>query len=270
MSKFFNIIRYCISTILDKGSLAIFLFLSFFVTALMVIQPLLVGFVINLFISGTTWSEILFYCAVVAALGILIAGCSYLAKTRYCQLQVDSAFTIERQLIDKIQHADSSFFSSYDSGHYRQTVNNDSNDVSIFILTQCMSFATTMVSVLGTLAIILYLNPLTALVTVVLLLVSFIIYKQIQASAYKRYKESKELRSQYGSIELSQFTDVDFIRRHSLFERFFNQHYAINQKLRSAIHEQYKLEFGVQELNNAVIAVFQAIVFITCAYQIFL
>ena len=158
MSKFFNIIRYCISTILDKGSLAIFLFLSFFVTALMVIQPLLVGFVINLFITGTTWSEILFYCAVVAALGILIAGCSYLAKTRYCQLQIDSAFTIERQLIDKIQHADSSFFSSYDSGHYRQTVNNDSNDVSIFILTQCVSFATTMVSVIGTLAIILYLN----------------------------------------------------------------------------------------------------------------
>ncbi len=37
----------------------------------------------------------------------------------------------------------------------------------------------------------LYLNPLTALVTVVLLLVSFIIYKQIQASAYKRYRESK-------------------------------------------------------------------------------
>ena len=260
MSKFFNIIHYCISTILDKGSLAIFLFLSFFVTALTVIQPLLVGFVINLFISGTTWSEILFYCAVVAALGILIAGCSYLAKTRFCQLQVDSAFTIERQLIDKIQHADSSFFSSYDSGHYRQTVNNDANDVSIFILTQCVSFVTTMVSVLGTLAIILYLNPLTALVTVVLLLVSFIIYKQIQAAAYKRYKESKELRSQYGSIELSQFTDVDFIRRHSLFERFFNQHYAVNQKL----------EFGVQELNNAVIAVFQAIVFITCAYQIFL
>ena len=108
----------------------------------MVIQPLLVGFVINLFISGTTWSEILFYCAVVAALGILIAGCSYLAKTRYCQLQIDSAFTIERQLIDKIQHADSSFFSSYDSGHYRQTVNNDANDVSIFILTQCVSFVT--------------------------------------------------------------------------------------------------------------------------------
>lgn len=109
MSKFFNIIHYCISTILDKGSLAIFLFLSFFVTALTVIQPLLVGFVINLFISGTTWSEILFYCAMVAALGILIAGCSYLAKTRYCQLQIDSTFTIERQLIDKIQHADSSF-----------------------------------------------------------------------------------------------------------------------------------------------------------------
>ena len=270
MSKFFNIIRYCISTILDKGSLAIFLFLAFFVTALTVIQPLLVGFVINLFIAGTTWSEILFYCVVVAALGILIAGCSYLAKTRYCQLQIDSSFTIERQLIDKIQHADSSFFSSYDSGHYRQTVNNDSNDVSIFILTQCVSFVTTMVSVLGTLAIILYLNPLTALVTVVLLLVSFIIYKQIQDAAYKRYKESKELKSQYGSIELSQFTDVDFIRRHSLFERFFNQHYAVNQKVRSAIHEQYKLEFGVQELNNAVIAVFQAIVFITCAYQIFL
>jgi len=62
MSKFFNIIRYCISTILDKGSLAVFLFLSFFVTALMVIQPLLVGFVINIFISGTIWSEILFYC----------------------------------------------------------------------------------------------------------------------------------------------------------------------------------------------------------------
>ena len=98
-----------------------------------------------------------------------------------------------------------------------------------------------MVSVLGTLAIILYLNPLTALVTVVLLLVSFIIYKQIQDAAYKRYRESKELRSQYGSIELSQFTDVDFIRRHSLFERFFNQHYAVNQKLRSAIHERYKI-----------------------------
>lgn len=270
MSKFFNIIHYCISTILDKGSLAVFLFLSFFVTALTVIQPLLVGFVINLFITGTTWNEIIFYCAVIAALGILIASCSYLAKTRYCQLQIDSAFTIERQLIDKIQHADPSFFSSYDSGHYRQTVNNDANDVSIFILTQCVSFATTIISVLGTLAIILYLNPLTALVTAALLLISYVIYKQIQASAYKRYKESKELRSQYGSVELSQFTDVDFIRRHSLFERFFNQHYALNQKLRNAIHQQYKLEFGVQELNNAVIAVFQAIVFITCAYQIFL
>lgn len=225
---------------------------------------------INLFISGTTWNEIIFYCAVIAALGILIASCSYLAKTRYCQLQIDSAFTIERQLIDKIQHADPSFFSSYDSGHYRQTVNNDANDVSIFILTQCVSFATTIISVLGTLAIILYLNPLTALVTAALLLISYIIYKQIQASAYKRYRESKELRSQYGSVELSQFTDVDFIRRHSLFERFFNQHYVLNQKLRNAIHQQYKLEFGVQELNNAVIAVFQAIVFITCAYQIFL
>ena len=132
MSKFFNIIHYCISTILDKGNLAVFLFLSFFVTALTVIQPLLVGFVINLFITGTTWNEIIFYCAVIAALGILIASCSYLAKTRYCQLQIDSAFTIERQLIDKIQHADPSFFSSYDSGHYRQTVNNDANDVSIF------------------------------------------------------------------------------------------------------------------------------------------
>lgn len=54
MSKFFNVIRYCISTILDKGSLAIYLFLAFFVTALTVIQPLLVGFVINLFIAGTT------------------------------------------------------------------------------------------------------------------------------------------------------------------------------------------------------------------------
>lgn len=30
MSKFFNITRYCISTILDKGSLAIYLFLAFF------------------------------------------------------------------------------------------------------------------------------------------------------------------------------------------------------------------------------------------------
>ncbi len=76
----------------------------------MVIQPLHVGFVINLLLRNYLERDT-FYCAVVAALGILIAGCSYLwVKTRYCQLQIDSAVTIERQLIDKIQHADSSFF----------------------------------------------------------------------------------------------------------------------------------------------------------------
>ncbi len=50
------------------------------------------------------------------------------------------------------------------------------------------------------------------------------------------------------------------------FERFFNQHYAANQKF--VVPFMIKItEFYVQELNNAVIAV--SVVFITCAYQIF-
>ncbi len=119
------------------------------------------------------------------------------------------------------------------------------------------ALVTTMLSVIGTLAIILYLNPLTALVTAVLLLVSFIIYKQIQASAYKR-GQNKELRSQHGSIELAVHWCVDFIS--VILLNFFNQH--CRQSKASECHPwAVRLSF-CQELNNAVIAVFQAIVFL--------
>ncbi|WP_282710130.1 ABC transporter ATP-binding protein [Lancefieldella sp. Marseille-Q7238] len=263
-----KLILYCWNSIKNKATYTGYMALKLLKALTDASLPFITGWVINLLVAQTSFYETFVPCALIAFLGVLSALLEYFSDLIYTYLQSDSSFVLEADAIKRIQYTRQDFFSSYDPAYYHRSVNNDASTISIFFLISGSQVITSTVTVVVIIGIVASINILLAFVCCLLTLSVGFVYSYFHNEIFKKNYECKEELSKYASCEFSQFSQVDFIRRHVLFSHFAHALKETYQKLRAAVYSSNKLIAKVKAQNGALTAFCQAILFALGVYQI--
>lgn len=263
-----DFIRFCWSSITKRHRYRGYMLAKLGKALAGVAVPLLVGWVINSLVDGFDTSSILPWCFLAAALGAAAALLQYVATQLYTRIQLDSALNLELSAINRVQHFSQDFFSSYDPAYYHRQVNNDANAISIFFLYNGSNALVSAASLIAIFVLVLLVNVPIALLCAALTVVAALVYARLRGAVYQKDLDYKESFARYARCELSQFSQVDFIRRHVLFDRF---HHMLTSNFKSVAQagiQSNEISSRTTALNDLAVALFQAALLATGAWQV--
>lgn len=265
----FELLSFCWKSINNKGRYIAFMTLSLVKELLKVALPLVTGWIINLLVSGGDFSAVIFWCVMVGLLSVLSAFLGYVVTLLYTKTQFDSAFALQSNAIMRVQHFWQGYYGKdFDPGYLSKRVNNDSEVISMFFLmsgSQVLSHALTTVVVIALVAII---NLPLAFVCLLLTFAVGLAYVLSRREVFERGMEYKEKVANFFSVILHEFSDVEFIRRHVLFDRFATLLSDSYSAVRDAVYRVNRVGAIVGMQTEIAKDVLQIAVIFVGAYQI--
>ncbi|EHF02956.1 MULTISPECIES: ABC transporter ATP-binding protein [Olsenella] len=243
----------------DKARLFLYMALALLLSAIEVVIPLLTGFVINLLVAGEGLGRVAFWSATIAVLGVAAGLAQYGIAMLYTKLHFDASFALTSRTLRRMQRFPADFFKDFDAGYYSKRVNGDSEELSIFFLwtgNQALANATTSVLVL---VLMFRANAWLAILCAMLAAVVVLSYTLTSKEIYRRSMAFKEAEAQEMSMLLHQLSDVAFIRRHVLFDRYAQTLERAYGVTRTCVYRTNRLggavDGGVEATKTALLAV---------------
>lgn len=269
MTDVHKLLSFCWKSINNRGRYLTFMALSLAKELLKVSLPLVTGWIINLLVSGGNFSTVVLWCALVGLLSVLSAFLGYVVTLLYTKTQFDSAFALQSNAIIRVQHFWQGYYGKdFDPGYLSKRVNNDSEVISMFFLmsgSQVLSHALTVTVVI---ALVATINLPLALVCLLLTFAVALTYLLSRGEVFERGMEYKEKVASFFSVILHEFSDVEFIRRHVLFDRFATLLSDSYDAVRDAIYRANKVGATVNMQTEIVKDVLQIAVILVGAHQV--
>lgn len=189
---------------LHKWTFYFVLFLVIVSSALALVGPLLIGRIIDDYIVARKYSGIETILGLLVVVYIIYAISSWLQNILMINIAQKTVASLRTNLFSHLHKLPLAFFDRRQQGEIMSRVTNDIENVSSTLNSSVIQVLSSTLTLVGTLAVMLYLSPLLALITMIIIPAMFIGMKWITVRTGKLFgKQQKNLGELNGVIEES-------------------------------------------------------------------
>lgn len=215
-----NFISRCLAK--NKFKVILYAVLGLAVWFIAFIVPYITGRYVDSLIYDSSKDTIYLFTGIVLAVNIFSIVGSYFQNLIGAKLNTKMAFDISFEIYEYLKKVSLSFYKDVDSVYMVSKINDDSNVIVNFILSNIISIISESLSfILGT-YIVYSISPLLSLIMVCVIPVYIFIYIKFRKRVYESSFSFKESQNKYFSTMTEQFLQIKNLKTHGLFN-FFSQ-----------------------------------------------
>ena len=248
------------------------IFLTVLSNFLALLGPLLSGRAIDALGGGqgaVVFERVFYYCSWMALFYVLSALLNFFLSTQMISLSQQTARQMRKDVFDKLMELPVSFFDKHQTGDIISRISYDIDTVNTSLANDLLQICTTVVTVLGSLFMMLTISPLLGLIFIVTVPLSalFIRHNASRIHGFFRMRSIKlgALNGFVEEIVSGQKTIKAYNREKIFIERFDQRNEEAVQAYYKADYHSSSLGPSVNFINNlslSLISVFGAILFL--------
>ena len=251
-----------------KWQLLLYIILNAIAGASGIVNPYIVGGFIDQIMVAEDISFVPRYFAIYVTVNMAALLLGYICGRLYIRLQTQLGYSLNRDIIMRIQRMPINFTQRQDSAYLNQRINNDANSLIIFCINIISNILLNLLIFIIPLILLLTFSPSLTAVLFVVAIVYFVLYRIYKHVLYNANFALQESRSSFFSKLNEQLSRVQFIKLHGLFDDFIlrlNKSFAglLNNALR---HQRASYVFN--GLDRVVTIVAQLTMFLFGGIQI--
>jgi ATP-binding cassette subfamily B protein len=181
-----------------------------------------------------------------AAMVLTAAAAMYILGLIANKIAYNTAFNLRRELEEKLQSLPVSFFDSVSKGDIVSRVSADCEYVSDGLLQGAASFLTGVMTITGTIGVMLFLNIRLALTVIIITPLSLLAAYIITGRSKKTFAHQAKLRGKLSGIVEEAIRNQKLIKAFSYEKRSFDKFSAVSGELRGVT---FKAQFYAASVN---------------------
>lgn len=187
----------------EQRMLLIIVFIMvFFSSALSLIGPFLIGYIIDHFVVPKTFTGLESFIIGLAVIYIALSVVTFLQNYWMIGIAQETIYKMRTNVFKHLQHLPIPFFDRRQHGELMSRVTNDIETVSSTLNTSLIQVFSSILTIVGTLSVMLYLSPLLTLLTVIIVPFMFYAMRWITRRTGKLFKlQQQAVGSLNGMIE---------------------------------------------------------------------
>lgn len=227
---------------LMKWKVTKFTVLCILSSAISIILPLISGNFIDDLTNAENTLFILDFLMYFGCLGLISIITRYLLTIIYSSIQSKIAFMVSCDIIEHIQKISILKTLNIDETYMSERVNNDSNSITIFIISTFQNIIGHIMTIFSPIIFIFVFDIKLGIGIIFSIILYYIIYLKFKRPLYETNKTLIEEKSRFFSKFNEQISNVKFIKTNSLYKEFI-------KRINNAFDSLYKIIIKSQKLN---------------------
>lgn len=159
---------------------------------LSIVGPFLVGYIVDNYFVPREFDGLFIIIMVLLGTYILLSTTQYIAAFLMVGLSQRTVYKLRYRLFSHMQNLPTSFFDKRQHGELMSRMTNDIETISQTLNSSFIQFTTSIVTLIGTISVMIYLSPLLTLVTVSIIPVLILAVRYITKRTGPLYKKRQE------------------------------------------------------------------------------
>jgi ATP-binding cassette, subfamily B, multidrug efflux pump len=218
----------------DKRLFIAVLFFIVISSLLSLLGPYLLGLTVDLLIADFKQSTLLIMLAVLLAVYLLHATAEWFQNFWMISIAQRTVFTMRKKLFSHLQLLPMAFFQKRQHGELMSRLTNDMENVSRTLNSSIIQVATSVLTLTGTVAVMLWLSPLLTLLTLTIVPVMFAGMKWITNRTGVYFKEQQKNLGDVNSYVEETLSGHKIIKTFSKENQVIEEFHKKNEALREA------------------------------------
>ncbi|TFE01178.1 ABC transporter ATP-binding protein [Jeotgalibacillus sp. R-1-5s-1] len=219
---------------MSKGKLSLVLFMVLISSAMSLLGPYLVGMGIDDFIVTGDSGGLVQLIIVLAVVYVVYSLSMWFQAMWMVRIAQQTVFTMRTQLFEHLQKLPIPFFDKRQHGELMSRVTNDMENVSSTLNSSVIQIVSSVLTLVGTIGVMLYLSPLLTLITVLVIPAMFLGLKWITNRTGRLFKEQQRNLGDMNGYIQETLSGQKIIKTFSQEDRVIEQFEEKNEKLRLA------------------------------------
>lgn len=243
-----QLIKFSFKYIFRYGIFFVFLLFFHIIKAIItIVLPYMSGIFIDYLMERTSLNVIykfIIIYSIVALLQIVLLYCSTILHT---YIYSNISINLTTDMIKHMQKLPLSFYTNKDIAYIVHRIQNDSNTVITFVLTNALDFISNIISTAGTFYMVFKVSKSMCIIYIIALIIYLLQYIITKKMLYSTSQKTRETESRLFSVLLTQFKFLKIIK-------LFNTRELFNTKLDTSYKELYNATMKLQK----VMCIFQS------------
>jgi ATP-binding cassette subfamily B multidrug efflux pump len=236
----------------SKLQLTLVLFMVIATSGLALLGPYLIGHIVDQYIIAQEYSGLSLVLLILAGVFILYSVTSYLQNIWMIGIAQRTVYTMRTHLFRHLHRLPISFFDQRRQGELMSRVTNDMENVSSTLNTSFIQLFSSLLALVGTLAVMLWLSPLLTLLTMLVVPLMVFGMKWITRRTGRLFKEQQgNLGDMNGYIEET-ISGQRIVKTFSLENRVIAEFNEKNERLRNSAFWAQTFSGYIPKLMNSL------------------
>ncbi|TFD99574.1 ABC transporter ATP-binding protein [Jeotgalibacillus salarius] len=219
---------------MNKGKLYLVLLMVFISSAMALLGPFLVGMAIDDYIVNGDADGLIQLIWLLAVVYIIYSLSMWFQAMWMVRIAQQTVFTMRTQLFNHLQKLPIPFFDKRQHGELMSRVTNDMENVSSTLNSSVIQIVSSVLTLVGTVGVMLYLSPLLTLITVLVIPAMVLGLKWITKRTGRLFKEQQRNLGELNGYIQETLSGQRIIKTFSQEDRVIHQFEEKNEKLRLA------------------------------------
>ncbi|MCD7034000.1 ABC transporter ATP-binding protein/permease [Metabacillus sp. GX 13764] len=236
----------------SKGMLTVVLLMVLFSSALGLLGPFLIGYVIDRHIVPKETNGLTGQLLLLAAVYFLFSLTTWLQNIWMVSIAQKTVYKMRTQLFQQFHRLSIPFFDKRQHGELMSRVTNDIDNVSQTLNSSAIQIFSSVLTLIGTVAVMLWLSPLLTLLTMMIIPIMFFGMRWITNRTGRMFKkQQKNLGELNGFIEET-ISGQKIIKTFSQEDRVIKRFQEKNEQLREAGYWAQTFSGFIPKLMNVL------------------
>lgn len=199
-----------------KKQLALYLIVSIVSTIIAILIPIYWGKIIDLIATSNDIHSLFKLGIFVLLLGLFNILICYWNNKCYIVIQTNSAMDISADIIHHLHKISLNRLQMYDIGYLNESINSDSNSITIFFLSLLINAISNGIMLILSLFILCSISLRIGLMLLLFIGIYLVFYLYFRNKLILKSEFFKNARSSFFNSLLEQFSNIKFIKQHAL------------------------------------------------------
>lgn len=244
-----------------RGQLILVLFTVLASSGLGLLGPFLIGKTIDKYIAENNGNTLLFILVMIACVYFFFSLTSFMQNYWMIGIGQKTVFTLREQLFNRLHKLPIKFFDKRQHGDLMSRLTNDIDNVSQTLNTSVIQLSSSVMTLVGTITVMLILSPLLTLITMFVVPIMYFGMKWITNRTGRLFKEQQKHLGDLNGFIQETIAGQTIVKTFSQEEKIIAEFMEKNERLRNAgywaqVYSGFipKLMNMLNNLNFAVIA----------------
>ncbi len=252
----------------QKRNILFLMLLSLMVTGFVVIQPYLTKVIIDSGLMKSDFNTLLQFSIILLVAGSVATLLSGYNRLRHTELSGMILFSLREDVYDHLQKLPQSFFQSQRAGDLISRLDRDIAEIQRFAVDTLFASLTSILGLVFTLAMMLYLNWQLSLILLILVPVEFIYLKNMRPKVEEKNREVRKKGADISAFLAEKIPVIKFIQSSATETRELGKLNALNRLYLVDLLGLQKTEFITSAVPTILVSISRAVVFIAGGYLV--